>query len=501
MLHRHIILASFAPQHRSTLVMGFAVACSLAASIGCGPSGTSGSPTTDASTDSSAQPDMASGTDSALASDSVSATDAPPEADAPACDKHLADGFTQVSSSTTDVNLGAQAAMALDENDDPMFAYFDYKTDDATVYFIRWDPCAGAFTAPIVVDAGLGAIVSNPTSRELAIAYDRGTHEIGIAYTKVTPVGPDFAGVTWLATKKPAASAFSLQQISSAPQAISGTSSPNIAMAGGNLYVTYTRANDGCCPAGTCGTCEGIYLHQSLASGGADASGTPHAFSGGMFFGAGDPPRPSTLPHAIAIDSTGTPGVAFVSDPGSSLGGYDRPFFFWRAGMSAPVLVTNSNNVQNDAPTINLAFEGTTPRIAGQLFATASADYDTTYVASTDMGSTWSSPVRLPRDGDESTGLTSALASDGAGTLAYVSSDQSGTGAGSCGKSPYVARSTDHGAHWTPCGADAAMAHAYTVSVVNAAYGKSRLAGTLVIGFQNENLTGETAGIVYWQGK
>jgi hypothetical protein len=92
--------------------------------------------------------------------------------------------------------------MALDENDDPLFAYLavpasvegnvapgDCDPDETTVgcdgiYFTRWNPCTGAFTSPVIVDPNVNYYGTNEGAQRISLAYDTSTREVGIAYTK-----------------------------------------------------------------------------------------------------------------------------------------------------------------------------------------------------------------------------------------------------------------------------------------------------------------------------
>jgi hypothetical protein len=168
----------------------------------------SGSPNADDADDSSTGPDGSSGGDGATTADA---------GDGSACGLHLAGGFSQVLASTTVPDAlvgnatGRTLAMALDENDDPMFVYVDHPATDAStrdyaVMFTRWDPCAGAFATPIEVDTNHG-------SGDVSIAYDPGTGEVGIAYEK-DATDDDWAdsyGTIWLASMRAPATSFSLQ--------------------------------------------------------------------------------------------------------------------------------------------------------------------------------------------------------------------------------------------------------------------------------------------------
>jgi hypothetical protein len=434
--------------------------------------------------------------------------------DAATCANHLAAGFTQVVVSTTDAQLGSDVSMALDENDDPMFAYFDGAAN--TLYFVQWDACKGAFTAPLAVETGLGpdgsgGIDIESGAREASIAYDPTTHEVAIAYTRIVLVEGDWEGVTWLATRKTSTSPFVTQQISSGESTISGTASPLVAMQAGHVYVAYAQANFGCVrPAGTC---VGLFFYSSTttppvsdagaeggdAGDGGDAGPPPHYFAGGAVDPTDAWPQPSGGAMSIALDSSGVPAIAFIGEPDDGTptpAAYNSSMMYWNSTTSQPLVVTDSNDVQNDRPDISLVFEGTSPRVAGHLVAATDATYDLTFVASPD-GVTWGAPVHLPEDGTTTTRFTSALASAGGGHLAVVSDINTGS-MSPCGDNPYVATSSDDGTSWTACGLDTARTHGYEVGTINATSGATRLKGTFVVSFQNGTLP--NAGIVYWQG-
>src|SRR5579862_5423479 len=78
-----------------------------------------------------------SGTHDGSSADGPEASDGRAAADGSACAKHLPPGFTVLLASTASTNTAAQASMALDENDDPMFAYWDLSGDESA-YFVRW---------------------------------------------------------------------------------------------------------------------------------------------------------------------------------------------------------------------------------------------------------------------------------------------------------------------------------------------------------------------------
>ena len=198
-------------------------------------------------------PDTSGGSDAADAGHSPCASGAQPV--------HLPEGFSQVLASAVDQGFGGGVSMALDENDDPLFAYLAVADsvqhgtppgvcDPGTgstigcdaVYFTRWDQCAGAFTTPVVVDPVLNYNGGNPGDQFISLAYDRGTKEVGIAYLKLLPTDPNWADTydaIYLATQKAGQSSFAIQQVSDnlrwGVTDVSSSDTPMLAMGGGKL--------------------------------------------------------------------------------------------------------------------------------------------------------------------------------------------------------------------------------------------------------------------------
>ena len=433
---------------------------------------------------------------------------AAPEASAPdaaPCEKHLPSGFTQVVGSSSDTRLGTHASMALDENDDPMFAYADFQASGtAQLDFVRWDRCAGAFTAPVTVDT-LGAISTSAGVREVSLAYDRSTREIGIAYMKiVADPGLNEAKVVWLASRKDGAASFALQQVSEGEHGDSnGAETPSIAMNAGAVYLAYVQNNYDCGVGGSCSTVwfldstvppagDAGAADAAAAGAGGDAGTSARTFNHGHVMFGGDIAQARFDSVSVAVDSAGAPAVAFFAPPAT---GYETTLLFWRKGMSEAAQVDDSNGIQNDSVDVTLAFDGVKPRVAGHLTTADPSTADLVYGYSDDGGGWYS--ISIPRNGDSETAYTSALADDGAGHVAVAAEINSGSGT-DCGANPYLARSSDN-ATWAVCGADTAKAHKWTASAMNAAFGTTRRAGKLTLGFQNGNVEGEQAGVVYWQ--
>jgi hypothetical protein len=443
--------------------------------------------------------------------------------------------------------MGGGASMALDENDDPMFAYLavpatldggsrgscnpgggDVSGCDA-LYFTRWDPCAGAFTPPVIIDpsvnyyggsAGVLDYAGEITACQQVtnIAYDRTTHEIGIVYIK-TQSFDGWSGdvdTIFLASHPADAGSFFTYQISdNTPSGVQGGASaadaPNIAMNAGNVYVTYASGEAyGPCPgSGGALGCQdfltstaGMWISPDAGPGfGVPDSGpVPHYFSyqlipwlDGGFDGWATPRIDS---NSIAVDSSGRPAVAFFQ-------GYDgtATLLYWRSDMTDAVKVTDSQGQGDDNVAVSMAFEGTKPRMAALLGTPTNTDGDLISVASND-GVTWNAPVLLTLSGNA--GDVVGLAVDSAGDEVVVSpwiasaNDPQQVDAGCDSTFPFVGRSSDDGADWSGCGFSGPQLSYGQAPAVNAAYGQSRLAGKFVMSMHSQNLDGSW-GITYWQ--
>jgi hypothetical protein len=428
---------------------------------------------------------------------------------------HLPAGFSQVFASAVDPAFGYGLSMALDENDDPMLAYLavaaSVESGTAPVgcspastpqgcdalYFTRWDPCAGAFTTPVVVDPTLNYNGGNPGDQLISVAYDRSTKEVGIAYTKVFPTDPNWADAydaIWLATSKSAPSGFVTQQVSDnlrwGNTDVSNNDTPTLTMSGGHLYLAFTASFE----APGCNYDPCLRFAASTTSppdAGADAGPVeagpppPHYFdlsyvpySGGG--GGFDQLNPRSNALSIAVDSMGRPAIAAYQLP---LTGYNTTLLYWRAGMTDSVKVTDTNDVQNDNVTLSLAFEGTSPRVAGLLTRNpgGASAYNDTYVSSPDDGTTWNAaePFVL------SAGLAfyTTFATDGKGNEVFTSHFNSSPGAAAveagCGTDPFVSRSSNSGASWSGCTLGTYDVH--TNGNLASAFGASRIAGKFVM--------------------
>jgi hypothetical protein len=458
------------------------------------------------------------------------------------CDKHLPAGFTQVlvstgivSTLTGDATARTQA-MALDGDDDPMFAYASEDSGSSwSIRFVRWDACTGRFAKPITVET-LHPFTGAP---DVSLAYDPVTQEVGIAYEKgVTNNGwADDCTETWLGTMKAPATEFTIQPLTNCLPHYDyyGTASPSIAMQKGTIAVAYEQ---GPYPGGN-GPYVWLLTSTAKASapsdalppsldGGADAEdGASDASDSGEAGDAGPPPPHfftyRAVPYSgdqagygngylypvfgsgvvsVAIDANDVPAVAAYQVLGT-IDSYPKELVYWSAETVGAVGVYGF--AVDGSVDVSLAFDGTKPRIAGHMDSPGAAGSDSlAFFASAD-GVTWSSVVHLPdNDGSQDTAFTSALAIDGLGQAAVASDINGGVGNGkSCGTNPYVATSpTDDGqGAWTACGADKTGVHHYSSYSVSAFYGGTRAKGTLMVSFisgASNDAGADQPGILYW---
>ena len=104
------------------------------------------------------------------------------------CTKPPATGYTQVvpPSTVANTDVGPHTAMTLSKDGYPVIAYFmnDVTAKTAALYSIRWDPCAGAWAAPFMIDSRI-ELLSRAPRRDISITTDPVDGRIGIAYTKL----------------------------------------------------------------------------------------------------------------------------------------------------------------------------------------------------------------------------------------------------------------------------------------------------------------------------
>ncbi len=443
------------------------------------------------------------------------------------CDKHLLAGFSQALTSSVDPLFGQYATMVLDENDDPLVAYAAVKasvdgnvapgtcspqggnvTGCQGVYFTRWDPCVGAFTPPVVIESNLNTYNATGVP-QVALAYDPTTKEIGVGYQKTLPTDPNWSDAfqaIYLGTRKAGQTAFTVQQVSdnvrSGPTDVSTATVPALAMGNGKIYMAFTTGTGAPSPCPANHMCLRFLSSTSASNpdaGNPDGGAVPHSFSYALVpnsAGFGGFAIPRELSIAVAIDGMGRPAVAYLEAPEL---GYNTVLNYWRSDMTDSVKVTDTNNVQNDDVTVNLAFVGTKPRVAG-LLTNDGATHGITYASSPNEGTTWNAAVPILTSGGA--GFYTSLAASSTAeaiTSHHNNSPSADSVAAGCTTNPIVARSTNGGTSFSGCSLPRDVDMNGTLS---SAYGTSRLAGKLVVvGNAKDTVAdgGPGHGIVYFQ--
>jgi hypothetical protein len=148
----------------------------------------------------------------------------------------------------------------------------------------------------------------------------------------------------------------------------------------------------------------------------------------------------------LALDSNGNPGIVYYlgAPYGSTSPEWNnKTLAFWMPGQDA-VKVTDCNNIQNDDPSVSLAFFGTKPRIAYHLTRESSQSLNDIWFSSSDDGLAWNDPVRVPKDNLDGTSWWESLTIDSLGNAAIAAyfGSSSASGPGLFG-GPKLHRSTD----------------------------------------------------------
>ncbi len=545
---------------------GTGVAASAGASTGQGPAGQSTSGTTGtAPTTGNGPGNTGSGTDSGSGTGSGTSGGTstggvgsstgipyPPSCPDSAVPVHLPSGFTDLGPIA---GGGGYVQMALDENDDPMFVYETSLELDGgmaqfgvSYYFTRWDPCAGALTTPLFIDSAASSGLSSGTLNYV-LAYDPSTKEVGVAYEKPYDCSFDteanqcsngyFVSV-WYASLKAGTSAFVTQFVSlnqcypgfggqgpldlsdpswtcvgSSPGAtgdITDSTSPALAMGGGNVYLMYVTPPYSIEPDLVSGNAVAVLLSStaSLPPYGDAADGGFVVFDGGEVgnLGAG------ALPHyfsarildtgndtafnnvdystGLALDSSGALGAAFFTTNQQS---GDEWLSYWHAGTTT---VAADGVVSN--PQLSLAFEGTAPRVAG-LFTVDSLDagfgYAISYVSSSNAGTAWNAVEPVNASGSTPAGDTyEQLVVGPSGDEYLTASASEGYYTGGCNAGLNVLSSTNSGASFGGCGVASPLPanDLGSLGVMTAAIGTTRLAGVYTVAGTAETACNADAG-------
>jgi hypothetical protein len=416
------------------------------------------------------------------------------------CNKPPAKGYTQVvpSSGMQNVDVGVHSAMALSKDGYPVIAYYvnDSTALIATLYAVRWDPCAGAWATPLKVDSGLQYAGSAPT-RDISMALDPVDGRIGIAYLKTYIIKtPNSTNAAFVALSTDGGKTFgagtkvSIHGVETTSEAgdIEEADDPQIALGGGKTYVAYNQTSTACGPASGGGLppCEAAIV---LATGSATGTAFTQEFmKDGLDSTYGGYARAMTsAPIGLALDSAGVPGLVAHVAPAT---GDNTKLMFFRPGATG-TLIMDSANKQNDRASATLTFDGTSPRVLTRLNAGMNDNNGLLFLSSTD-GKTWSAPLALPLDADVLNPKTQALLTDGKGGVVALA--QSGDSKGTAFPGPKFWRSTDLKT-FTIGSAGAAGDTAPHGAYMSGALTK---AGKIQMAFYGDAPEKDSAGVVYW---
>jgi uncharacterized protein (TIGR03437 family) len=330
------------------------------------------------------------------------------------------------------LNYGDDAALTLDGNGDPAFAFLyddpnqDGDAGDTQLLFRSWN--RAQFTWNPIVTVFNPSDIANTGRNSVSIAYDSSTSTYAIAsefnsanvYGIKVYVSTDL-GKTW--TVK--------QTYSSAATAFYA---PSIALSSGNIYLAVN--------VDTIGTRFYSGTLSAAASTWVLKTPTKPVNTDIALFGTGP---------SVAVDSNGVPAVVFWAADTRSSQSYNDVLLYWRPlSAGAPVVVTDTQNNQSGV-SIKIRFFGLNPRILFYGIRNDSTENDdgNHFAFSNDGGATWASPSLITPDGTSSTDFPFDFALDSQGHAAAAFGQNSGAGDGLCGN-PKLSRSTDL-VHWTTC--------------------------------------------------
>ncbi len=324
--------------------------------------------------------------------------------------------------SDTSEGFARQDALTIDAAGNPVIAYVTTPTDDTAppmLSVVTFDATTSTWRPPVRI-----ADMTPYSSRgSLSAAFDPATKTDLIAYEVDGGIGIAQSvdgGATWTTSV-----------------AVPGTpddssTHPSIAAAGGKAVVAY--GNGGGLEART------ITLGPTTAVG--DAVAVP-----------GDGGNPAlvrgTDPVSVATDGASFSLAYFSSIPTDA---YTAEILYWPLGAAVPVKVTDSAGVQNDGPSLGLAFTGANPLIGASIsIDEGTSEYLVESIASADGGKTFAEPVQVVPDGGSGPGFATAVAAhDTSAAIAY--SSNSGDGTNKCGD-PKLAVSSDLKT-WETCSPD-----------------------------------------------
>lgn len=316
--------------------------------------------------------------------------------------------------------LGISVSAIGDQFNQPVIAALyedpngDLNYDDNRVVYTRWDGVVRAFEPLKTIEVVGGGPFVHP-NRQISVARDAETGRLGIAYIKPQD------NTVRVAISDDEGANFSLMTVSDVPRAAL-MSNPSLGLAGGTIHVAWLQGTD-------------VMYRKKIGSAAfVDGSLGSTVTSGG-----------SSL--SLALDSAGNPGVAFFS----SVNGNSADLAFWRPGGSANTIASADMldlTVMGREPSVTLTFVGTTPHLAYHLRKLDTVDAtELWYLKATDSGTTWATPVAIPRNSSSltefhSTRYYQALAIEPSGRVS-IAAPWSATGTQVNCVGPKLSRSPD----------------------------------------------------------
>lgn len=314
--------------------------------------------------------------------------------------------------------LGISVASAPDQHQQPLVAMLyedpngDLNFDDNRVVFTRWDGVAKAFTEPKTIEV-VGGTLARPGDRNISLTRDASTGRIVIAYVKPQ------TNTIRLAISDDEGANFSLSTVDDETHAALD-SNPSVASHNGVLHIAFLQGSSL------------VYRTKTGTAAWVDASPS------GITVGS-----PAV---SLAVDSAGNAAVAFFVTVNAT----SADLAFWRPGTNAAAVASADMldvTVSGRQPSVSLTFDGTTPHLAYHLQKLDAADATQLwYLASTDTGTTWATPVAIPRNSDgtkfHSTQWYQAIAVESGGKVS-VAAPWSAEGTQTNCNGPKLARSTD----------------------------------------------------------
>lgn len=322
--------------------------------------------------------------------------------------------------------LGISVAALGDQFGQPVIAALyedpngDLNYDDNRVVYTRWDGVAKAFEPLRTIEVVGGGPFVHP-NRQISVARDTESGRIGIAYIKPQD------NTVRLAVSDDEGANFSLSTVSDVPRAAL-MSNPSLGLQGGATHVAWLQGSD--------------IMYRKKVGAGAFMDQTPGAIvSGGQSL-------------SLAVDSAGNAGVAFFV----SVNATSADLAFWRPGSAANAIASADMldlTVMNREPSVSLTFVGTTPHLAYHLRKLPDADAtELWYLKSSDTGTTWGTPIAIPRNSSSATEFHStryyqALTIEPSGRVS-VAAPWSATGTQTNCIGPKLSRAPD-GVMFTTC--------------------------------------------------